>query len=805
MTVAVALSLLALLSMGGLAGLVYWRRPPRPLWPSLFFVSATAFVWCLAELMTSSVVTDPAAYWIWIVVQYAGAMSLPATWWLFAQRFAELQGRPLPWSSRLVRQGPLWVLCVLYLALLTNPWHGCYIHVIVGEHNEYRMLWYVQAAIGYSLMLGVIGIYAWLRWALRRSPTRSQVDLVLAATVAPLVCNFLYVTRWFDPGFDTTVGGLAISGALFYLGIYRDRLFALGSISLRHLIRHETDAVLLLDPSGEILLSNPAAQRLLGEELLGRGADILSALSERLSAPGEGEEQLEPLGMAERLTAAEQPPDGHLLAFDHPTSRWLRIEATPIPGPRGQVLGTGLRLRDETALRRVIDVASEQAGALDAILGSVDQGLLVVDQAGNMIYSNRIFQEMWSLPDQVIESGEDSAALDWATRQLVDPEGFLEKVRELYVAPLAECQDEIHLKDGRIFERTSRPLLRSGRPAGRVWAFRDVTRRRQEEEERRQLELRVQQGQKLESLGIMAGGIAHDFNNLLAGIQGNAELALLDLPADSPVRHHLKDAQEAAERAADLTSQMLAYSGKAHFAVEPLDLACLVEETARLLKAVVSKKARLEYALEEVPAVEANATQLRQVVMNLITNASDALEDTEGVIRIRTGLILAGAEKLSELRLGDGLAPGRYAFVEVSDTGCGLDEDVADRIFDPFFSTKFAGRGLGLAAALGIMRGHRGAIDVNSEPGRGTTIRVLLPPTVLVAWDPPWELSLRALSDLRNPPCSAYPRLLSHVIETHLEQVGDAVVVEGVEQDLALAPVVDQTPVAQLAELVGDR
>jgi len=647
-----------MLSTGGLACLVLWRRPPRPLWPSLFFVNATAFVWSLGEFMTSSVVTDPAAYWIWILILYAAAMSLPATWWLFAQRFAELQGRPLPWSSHLVRRGPLWAACVMYLTLLTNPWHGRYIHAVAGQHNEYQVLWYVQAAISYSLILGVVGIYAWLRWSLRRSPTRSQVNLVLAATVAPVVCSFLYVTRWFDPGFDATVGGFAISGVLFFLGIYRDRLFALGSVSLRHLIRHETDAVLLLDRSGEILLSNPAAERLLGEEALVQGTGIFSALSERLSTPGREEEHLEPAGVAARLTAPEQPPDGHLFAFDHPTSHWLRIEATPVPGSRGQTLGTGLRLRDETALRRAIDVVAEQAGALDAILGSVDQGLLVVDKAGTMIYTNRIFQEMWSLPDQVIESGEDSTALDWTTRQLVDPEGFLEKVRELYDAPLAESQDEILLKDGRVFERSSGPLLRSGQPAGRVWTFRDVTQRHRE---------------------------------------------------------------------AGLTAQMVAYSGKAHFAVEPLDLARLAEETTHLLKAVVSKKARLEFALEEVPTVEANATQLGQVVMNLITNASDALEGAEGVVRIRTGVVVPNAEKLSELRLGDGLTPGRYAFVEVSDTGCGLDEDVVDRMFDPFFSTKFAGRGLGLAAALGIVRGHRGAIDLNSEPGRGTTIRVLLP------------------------------------------------------------------------------
>ncbi len=252
--------------------------------------------------------------------------------------------------------------------------------------------------------------------------------------------------------------------------------------------------------------------------------------------------------------------------------------------------------------------------------------------------------------------------------------------------------------------------------------------RRYAEEERRNLEAQIQHAQKLESLGVLAGGIAHDFNNLLAGILGNTSVALLDLPFESPVRDCIQDVERSARRAADLVRQMLAYAGKGRFVVDVLSLESVVTEMAHLLEVSISKKAVLRYNFAaDVPPVRADATQLRQVVMNLITNASDAIGDESGVIAISTGVVACDHAYLAETFLDDDLAPGVFSWVEVSDTGCGMDEDTVQRIFDPFFSTKFTGRGLGLAAVLGIVRGHHGAIKVYSEVGRGTTVKVLFP------------------------------------------------------------------------------
>jgi two-component system, cell cycle sensor histidine kinase and response regulator CckA len=254
----------------------------------------------------------------------------------------------------------------------------------------------------------------------------------------------------------------------------------------------------------------------------------------------------------------------------------------------------------------------------------------------------------------------------------------------------------------------------------------DVTERRRAEEERLALERQVQHAQKLESLGVLAGGIAHDFNNLLVAILGNASLAAGSLPPGAALLAPFRDIEAAARRASELCSQLLAYSGRGTFVVEPVDLNRLIEEMVSLIRVSISKKAelRLEPAARLL-AIEADATQLRQIILNLVVNASEAIGETGGTITVSTGT--ADAEECATLRDGQGLPPGPCAWLDVADTGAGMDAETQRRLFDPFFTTKFAGRGLGLSAVLGIVRGHHGAIRVASEPGRGTAFRVFFP------------------------------------------------------------------------------
>ncbi|MBI4643025.1 MAG: response regulator [Deltaproteobacteria bacterium] len=264
--------------------------------------------------------------------------------------------------------------------------------------------------------------------------------------------------------------------------------------------------------------------------------------------------------------------------------------------------------------------------------------------------------------------------------------------------------------------------------------FNDVTERKRAQEERARLEAQMREVQKLESLGVLAGGIAHDFNNLLMAILGNADLALLALSPASPARPNVEEIVRASQRAADLCRQMLAYSGKGRFVIGRYDLSEIVREMAQMLQVSVSKKASLRYSFAaDLLAVEVDATQMRQVIMNLITNASEALGDVSGVISVSTGIMDCDRVFLAESHLDDKLPKGRYVFLEVADSGGGMDEETRRRIFDPFFTTKFTGRGLGLAAVLGIVRGHQGAIKVRSDPGKGTTFTILLP---AMAWKP---------------------------------------------------------------------
>ncbi|MEA3409649.1 MAG: ATP-binding protein, partial [Candidatus Eisenbacteria bacterium] len=260
------------------------------------------------------------------------------------------------------------------------------------------------------------------------------------------------------------------------------------------------------------------------------------------------------------------------------------------------------------------------------------------------------------------------------------------------------------------------------------------------EEERARLEGQVRHAQKLESLGVLAGGIAHDFNNLLTGVLGNVELGLLQVEEGAPAALSLAKARVSAERAAELSRQMLAYSGKGNFVIEAVDVNGLLGEIGNLLEVSVAKNVALSYDLQRgLPSVVADVTQLHQVLMNLVTNASDAIGDGGGVVTLRTGVRSCDSAYLGETYLDDHLAEGDYLFVEVSDTGCGMDPQTLQRIFDPFFTTKFTGRGLGLASALGIIRGHSGAIKVTSELGSGTTFTVLLPVGNCVALIQPEE------------------------------------------------------------------
>jgi signal transduction histidine kinase len=256
----------------------------------------------------------------------------------------------------------------------------------------------------------------------------------------------------------------------------------------------------------------------------------------------------------------------------------------------------------------------------------------------------------------------------------------------------------------------------------------DVTEARRSEEERRRLERQMEQLQRTESLGVLAGGIAHDFNNLLATILANASILRAEGTNGAEAAACLADVEVAARTAAGLCQRMLAYAGRSPSASELLDLSDLVRDLVQLLRSSISRKLALDVQLEEgLPLLRGDPSQLRQVVMNLVINAAEAMVEGSGTVAVSTGLLEAEEERLRVALLGQELPGGTYLFLDVADTGCGMDPATQRRIFEPFFTSKFAGRGLGLSAVLGIVRQLGGAIELESAVGKGTHFRVLLP------------------------------------------------------------------------------
>lgn len=261
-----------------------------------------------------------------------------------------------------------------------------------------------------------------------------------------------------------------------------------------------------------------------------------------------------------------------------------------------------------------------------------------------------------------------------------------------------------------------------------IMAQEAADRKERAEQERLDMERKLLHAQRLQSLGILAGGIAHDFNNLLTAMLGHMDIALLNLPPTLPPVSNISHAKQAAVRAAELTRQLLAYSGKGNFIKAAVDLSALVEENAHLLKTSLTKSVNLKLDLaKDLPAVLIDPGQGQQVVMNLITNAAEAVGERKGTVTLATGVEFLEEAYLDRSILGEKPARGRFVYLEVSDTGCGMDQQTLERIFDPFFTTKYTGRGLGMSAIQGIVTGHKGAMMVESTVGEGTSVKVLFP------------------------------------------------------------------------------
>ena len=491
----------------------------------------------------------------------------------------------------------------------------------------------------------------------------------------------------------------------------------LSEATLHAIFELATDSMFLVGDGGRVLEANRAACRHLGysaEELRRLKVTDFVAPAYHAEVQGVLDGVADPLEYHERI---HRRRDGSEVPVE------VSISELALPGQR---LWVGIA-RDVTARRRAEQALRESEQRYRALADLLPQVVFEADFEGNLTFLNRHGRRLFGISDQAAQ-----VELNFLSLLVPEHRGLADQRRREVLSGMAHEETEYRAvtRDGRVVDLLvyGTPVMQGSSPVGVRGVAIDITEKKRAEVERRQLETQMQHAQKLESLGLLAGGIAHDFNNLLVGMLGNAELALAELAGHSTACMRLGRIKRAAQRASELANQMLAYSGKGPYLVEVVDLSVIVDEMAGLLEAAVPPQGELRFGLcRDLPAVEADVTQIRQVVMNLILNAAEALGNSPGSITVATGVSEEDHASLAAACFADGVAPGRFAYLEVADSGGGMDEETQRRIFDPFFTTKFTGRGLGLAATLGIVRRHGGVVKLTSAPGCGTTFRVLLP------------------------------------------------------------------------------
>ncbi|TMB49753.1 MAG: PAS domain S-box protein, partial [Deltaproteobacteria bacterium] len=484
----------------------------------------------------------------------------------------------------------------------------------------------------------------------------------------------------------------------------------------RSVVETAGSIIVVLAPQGSVTEFNREAERVLGwSQEAAVGQDFLSSFVTEASRAT--------VAADIRMALAGEPTrafEARLLARDG-GERVMACGTTRLVDDDGRAVGVLLCAQDVSERKRVEEALRESEARLRAVIDEAPVVLFALDRAGTITFSGgkglaRLGLEPGLRVGQPIG---DALARTFAPAQAYFDRAFAGE-------PVAWTGS---LGDDATFECRLMPVADGrGGLAGIMGVAIDVTERKQAEDARLALERRLLEAQKLESLGVLAGGIAHDFNNLLVSVLGNASLALGELPSHAPACEALRRIERAARRGSELTREMLAYAGKDTIALERVDVNAVVAETSDLLSVSIGSKVAMAYDLAPgLPAIEADPIQIRQVIMNLVINASEAIGGAEGTITVCTGVVELGPEALRETLHPPEAAPGPHVCVEVRDTGCGMDAATAAKVFDPFFSTKFTGRGLGLATVLGVVRGHRGALAVTSAPGQGTTFRVYLP------------------------------------------------------------------------------
>ncbi|MBS3808693.1 MAG: PAS domain S-box protein, partial [Desulfobacterales bacterium] len=471
---------------------------------------------------------------------------------------------------------------------------------------------------------------------------------------------------------------------------------------LDKLISLNRDGIIVVDKEGVILFINPA-----GADMLGRSADELVGME---------------FGWP---VTAQESAEIELLPFDGlPRVSEIYAAETQWEGKPAYLLS----LRDVTERRQAEEALKQSEEKYRTVLENMEEGYFEVDLAGNYTFYNAAMRNILGYPDEELKGVNYKHYMNEQTAEKIYKDyNWVYRTGKPYKA----LDIELIRKDGSVCYVDASIYLRRDseiNPIGFKGMVRDVTERKQAEQEREKLEAQLRQSQKMEAIGTLAGGIAHDFNNILSSVIGYTELSLDEAEKDSTLHRNLSQVLSAGNRAKDLVRQILALSRQEEQEVKPAPVIPLVKEALKMLRSTIPSSIEVrENIRSDQLIVNADPTQLHQVIVNLATNARQAMAEESGVLEVAVESVSFDKESISKKYVD--MRPGNYVRITVSDTGGGISEQYLDKIFEPYFTTKEkgTGTGLGLSIVHGIVKRHSGHISVYSEPGRGTVFHVYLP------------------------------------------------------------------------------
>jgi len=498
------------------------------------------------------------------------------------------------------------------------------------------------------------------------------------------------------------------------------------------IVHHSMDAIIRIDQQGAIQSWNPMAERMFGY----RAAEARGMLVENILIP------LRLHGaylkhfyrhlnrrrgalMDRRVEGVAQCKDGSELPVEFVGS-YVQQGVQPVfvmvLRDISERKAAEQQLRDSHAnLESLVELRTSEVRDLAAIIEATVNLVAMTDLNGHLLYLNPAGKGILGIAqDQSLDALKIGRFYSHETEQMLVHEVF----PKLLSQRVCETECEFMNADAKPVPMACTFMSlpdKDGYPSRLALIGRDL---------RKEIAMQhqIEHVDRLESLGVLAGGIAHDFNNILTAIMGHAGMAQMKLDRESPVHKYLHGIEQSSQQAANLCKQMLAYSGKGQLVIQPVYISRLIGDMCSLLEVSIGKNVIMKYCLnEDMPAMDGDITQLQQILMNLVINASEAINQDNGSITIATGVMDVDEAYLQASLHQPDVTEGRYIYIEVSDSGCGMDAETRKKVFDPFFTTKFTGRGLGMSAVLGIVHGHHGLLSLYSEPGQGTTFKIAFP------------------------------------------------------------------------------